>query len=120
MISIIAALTKNRMIGKDNDFPWHLADDLKRFKELTTGHPIIMGKNSFDHLLHRTGGKLLPNRISIVVTRDRTFSFPGAIVAHSIEEAIDATDSDEVFIIGGGQIFTQSLDLADKLLLTQI
>ncbi|HEX6462644.1 MAG TPA: dihydrofolate reductase [Candidatus Saccharimonadales bacterium] len=121
MISIIVAATKNRMIGKDNDFPWYLSNDLKRFRQLTTGHTIIMGRKTFDHLLARVG-KLLPNRTHIVVTRNREFFAEGVIVAHSVEEALRLAhaEKEEVFVIGGAQLYTAALPLADRIYLTEV
>lgn len=121
MISIIVAVTKNRMIGKDNDFPWHLSGDLKRFRHLTTGHAIIMGRNTYDHLIARLG-KPLPNRTNIVVTRNPVFQAKGVLVAHSLEEALRLAKADqqEVFIIGGAQLYAAALPLADRIYLTEI
>jgi dihydrofolate reductase len=121
MVSIIVAMTKNRMIGKDNDFPWHLSDDLKRFKKLTMGHTIIMGRNTYDHLLARIG-RMLPGRTSVVVTRNPDFSTNDATVAHSIKEALRLShaDTEEVFVIGGAQLQSSMLPYADRLYLTQI
>ncbi len=120
-ISIIAAMDKKRGIGKDNKIPWHIPEDFKRFKALTSGHPIIMGRKTWDSLPL----KPLLNRTNIVVTRDLSFSFarPGlAKLAGSLEEAIEiakkAEGNEEVFIIGGGQIYQQAIKIADKLYLT--
>lgn len=116
-ISLIAAISTNNVIGRDNKIPWHISEDFKRFKSLTMGHPIIMGRKTFESI-----GKPLPGRTNIVITRDENYSPEGAEVVHSIDEAVELAKtkegSDEIFIIGGGQIYSQSMDLADKLYLT--
>ena len=117
-ISIIAAIGKNRELGKDNKLLWHIPGDLPRFKKLTTGHPIIMGRKTFESI-----GRPLPNRINIVVTRDSNYNIEGVIVVHSIEKAIEEAkkkDKEEIFIIGGGQIYEQVLPFTDRLYLTVI
>ncbi len=117
MVSIIAAIGTGRTLGKSNDLLWRIPDDLKRFRALTTGHPIVMGRKTFESI-----GKPLPNRTSIVVTRDTSWQHEGVVVASSIVEALEkakAIDS-EVFIIGGGQIYEQALPFADRLQLTLI
>jgi dihydrofolate reductase len=121
MVSIIVALTKNRMIGKDNDFPWHLSDDFKRFRKLTIGHTVLMGRNTYHHL-HLRIGKMLPDRTSIVVTQNPDFKVDDAIVAHSIEEALQLShaDTEEVFVIGGAQFQSSMLPYADRLYLTEV
>src|SRR3989338_2509696 len=122
-VSIIAAIGKNRELGKDNKLIWHILEDLQRFKNLTNGHPIIMGRKTWDSLPF----KPLPKRVNIVVTRNSDFSFarPGlAKLAGSLEKAIEiakkSSGAEEVFIIGGGQIYEQAIKkgLADKLYLT--
>lgn len=117
-ISIIVATTKDRLIGntRTNDLLWHIPEELKRFKQITTGHPIIMGRKTYESI-----GRVLPNRTNIIITRDTNFSVPQAIVVHSLDEAVrraSAINSNEIFIIGGGQIFEQALPLADKLYVT--
>ncbi|OGY25761.1 MAG: diacylglycerol kinase [Candidatus Woykebacteria bacterium RBG_16_43_9] len=122
-ISIIAAIGKNKELGKDNKLLWHIPGELPRFKKITTGHPIIMGRKTFGSI-----GRPLPNRTNIVVTRDESYKAKGVLVAHSIEEAIEKAkenpseggDSSEIFVIGGGQIYKQALPLADKLYLTLV
>lgn len=118
MIIIIAAMAQNRTIGKNNDLIWHLPNDLKRFKRLTLGHPMIMGSKTFDSL----GGKPLPKRTNIVITRRADFQAPGAFVVHSLKDAIEmAKKEDEtVFIAGGGEIYRQALEHADAMELTII
>jgi dihydrofolate reductase len=120
MVSLLVAYAQNRVIGKDNDLPWYLPADLKRFKELTTGQTVIMGRKTFDAIIARNG-KPLPNRTNIVITRDPDYAFEGALVAHSIPEALVQVASDqENFIIGGAQIFEQSLPLADRIYATEV
>jgi len=115
-ISIIAAMSSNRAIGLSDGLPWHLPADLKRFKQLTMGRPMIMGRKTFD-----TIGRPLPGRLTIVVTRRTDFAHPGVLVAHSIEDALDqAGDVEEIFIAGGGEIYRLTLDVADRIYLTVI
>lgn len=139
-ISIIAAIGKNRELGKDNKLLWNIPEDLKHFREITKGHPIIMGRKTFESI-----GRVLPNRFNIIITRDQTFIVEGATVVHTLEEAIEAsskyyvesskyktekgrhttsyklpTTENEVFIIGGGQIFEQALPVVYRLYLTII
>ena len=117
-ISLIAALAKNRVIGKDNKLPWNLPEDLKHFRDLTLGKPMIMGQKTFESI-----GKALPNRVNIVLTRDKSFKPEGCIVAYSVEEALKAAEDcecSEIMVIGGGNVFSQFLPLADKMYLTMI
>lgn len=118
-ISLIAALgTTTRALGKDNELLWRIPDDLKRFKALTTGHPIIMGRKTFESI-----GWPLPGRTNIVVTRDIAWKHEGVVVCHSFENAIiEATgvDPSEIFVIGGAQLYALALPRADKLYLTLI
>jgi dihydrofolate reductase len=116
-ISIIVAVAENNAIGKDNDLLWHISEDLKRFKRITSGHKMIMGKNTFLSLPVRP----LPNRTSIVITDDKADNYKGCIMAYSIEDAIAKCEADEeCFIIGGGSIYRQFMPLADKLYLTKV
>ncbi|PIY94018.1 MAG: diacylglycerol kinase [Candidatus Levybacteria bacterium CG_4_10_14_0_8_um_filter_35_23] len=141
-VSLIVAVDENRGIGKNGKMPWHIPADLKRFKELTTGNIVIMGRKTFSSI-----GKPLSNRTNIVITRDKKYKVNGALVASSLEEAIRVASSkyqvlsmkknkknipihdtkyklhtteNEVFIIGGGQIFQEAINLADKLYLTLV
>lgn len=117
-INLIAALSTNRVIGKDGGFPWHITADLKHFKELTVGNTVIMGRKTFESI-----GKPLPNRTNIVITRDRDFSAEGCRIVHSLEEAIDMArefGKGDIFIIGGGQVYEQAMRFADKLILTLV
>jgi len=114
VINIIVATSKNRVIGKSNDLIWHLPADLKRFKEMTTHNTIIMGRKTYESI-----GKPLPNRRSIVITRDINYKLYGCDVVNSLEEALELCD-DNCFVIGGGEIYKQSLIYADKIYLTEI
>ncbi|MCE7069697.1 dihydrofolate reductase [Dyadobacter sp. CY327] len=117
-ISIIVAVSENGVIGKDNELLWRLPDDLKRFKQLTLGHPMIMGRKTFESI-----GKPLPGRTSIVITSQKDFNAEGILVAHSLDEALDVARSlegSEAFVIGGGEIYKQSLPLADRLYVTEV
>lgn len=116
VISIIAAIGSNKELGKDNKLLWHIPEDFKRFKELTTGHPVIMGRKTFESI-----GKPLPQRTNIIITRDKNFQQKNCLVVHSLDEAINIAktkDDKEIFIIGGGQIYEQAINIADKLYLT--
>jgi dihydrofolate reductase len=116
IISMIAAMANNRIIGKDNDMPWHLPADLKHFKAVTFGKPVIMGRRTFESI-----GRLLPGRVNIIITRNVDYKVEGAIMAESPEHALSlAGDVDEVMIIGGGKIYLDFLTRADRLYLTHI
>jgi dihydrofolate reductase len=118
MITIIAAIGKNNELGKDNDLIWHLSADLKRFKKVTTGHTIIMGRNTFESI-----GKPLPNRRSVIITRNTSYLQEGCDVVHSLEAAIELIkDEEAAFIIGGAQIYKETIEknLADQLDITQV
>lgn len=121
-VSLVVAVAENGVIGSEGDMPWRLSTDLKRFKALTLGKPIIMGRKTFESI-----GKPLPGRTSIVVTREPDWQHPGAVPVSSIEAALDvarelaeAQNLEEVCIIGGGQIYTQTLALVDRLYVTQV
>jgi dihydrofolate reductase len=115
-ISAIAAMGENRAIGFRGKIPWHLSADFKRFKELTVGHPIIMGRKTFESI-----GKPLPGRVNVVITTDRAYVAEGCIVVHSLDEALAAAhDADEVFIIGGAQIYELALPKVQTLYLTKV
>jgi dihydrofolate reductase len=116
MLTIIAAVAKNNALGKNNDLIWHLPADLKRFKEITLGHHIIMGRKTFESL-----GKPLPNRTTIIITRNPDYVVPGCIVVNGLEEAIEAAAADEnPFILGGAEIYKQAMSFADILDLTLV
>jgi len=120
-LAMIAAMAKNRIIGSDNDMPWHLPDDLKFFKSVTTGKPVIMGRKTFESI----GSRPLPNRVNYVISRQLDYECEGAVLVSSVEQAltlIESTgdDPDEVIIMGGGQLYKQILPKADKLYITRI
>ncbi len=116
IISLIAAIGENRELGLGNKLPWHLPDDLKRFKEITRGHTVIMGRKTFESI-----GRLLPDRKNIIITRNKDFKVEGAIIVSNFEEALgESTGEDEVFVIGGGEIFSLALPHADKMYLTHV
>jgi dihydrofolate reductase len=116
-ISIIAALGENRVIGAQGKIPWHLPADFQKFKALTLGHPVIMGKNTFESI-----GKPLPGRTNIVLTKDPNYAAEGCVVAHSLDDALALAgkESEEIFIIGGGAVYELALPLADTLYLTEV
>ena len=117
-VSMIVAASENGVIGKDNQLIWRLPNDLKRFKQLTLGHPIIMGRKTFESI-----GKPLPGRTSIVITRQKESVIDGAIVVHSLKEALVTAaqlEQEEAFIIGGGEIYKESVKVADKIYLTLV
>lgn len=118
MVTIIAAIANNNALGKDNDLIWYLPADLKRFKKVTTGHYILMGRNTYESI-----GKPLPNRTTVIITRNPDYKAAGCIVVDSIEKAIKVASADEhVFIIGGAQIYKQTMEsnLVDQLDITQV
>ncbi len=116
MITIIAAAGENNELGKNNDLVWHLPDDFKRFKTLTTGHYIIMGRKTFESF-----PKPLPNRTHVVITRNSDYQKEGAVVVHSMEAALKkAKEDSQPFIIGGGEIYSMGLEVADKIELTRV
>ncbi len=115
-ISIIVAMAKSRTIGVNNTLPWRCPEDLKHFKTLTMGHHMIMGRKTFDSI-----GKALPGRTTVVVTRDKTLKIDGCLIAHSLQDAIKACANEtEIFIVGGADIYAQTLPVADTLYLTEI
>lgn len=116
-ISIIAAIAENNVIGKDNDLIWHISEDLKRFKKLTSGHTIIMGRKTYESLPF----KPLPKRKNIVISRKDDLYFEGAIVVKNPEEALkECNGEDEIFICGGATIYNHFLNIADKMYLTKV
>lgn len=130
-ISIIAAMGRNRELGFGNQLPWHLPDDLKRFKALTTGHVIVMGRKTYEAI-----GRPLPNRTNVVITRNKGFSAHGCVVVNSMEDAIKtaetsrssvgansantANSADEIFVIGGAEIYKLALPFANRMYLTHV
>jgi dihydrofolate reductase len=115
-VSLIAALARNRVIGRDGDLPWRLPADLKHFKTLTTGHPVIMGRRTFDSI-----GRPLPNRTTIVITRDTSFRRDGIVVVHGLDAALDAAaNAERVFVAGGAEIYVLAMPVADRMDLTVV
>jgi dihydrofolate reductase len=121
-LSIIAAIGRNRAIGRDNQLLWSIPDDLKRFKALTSGHPVIMGRKTWESLPEKF--RPLPGRTNVVITRDRSYDAPGAILAQSFPEALslarDGEDASEIFAIGGQQVYECALPFASRLYLTVV
>ncbi|NOZ46744.1 MAG: dihydrofolate reductase [Chlorobi bacterium] len=116
IISIIVAVAENNVIGYKNQLIWHLPADLKRFKQITSGHYIIMGRKTYESV-----GKPLPNRTNIIITSNKNYKAEGCYIVHSLEEAINfANGQKEVFILGGGTVYKQAIDIADKLYITRI
>ena len=115
-IILIAAASENNALGKDNQLIWHISEDLKRFKRLTEGHAIIMGRKTFESM-----PRALPKRKNIILTRNENYEAENAFVAHTIEEALELTEDDtSPFIIGGGEIYSLFLPLADSIELTRV
>jgi dihydrofolate reductase len=119
-INIIVAVSANNVIGKGNDLPWHLPKEFKYFKETTKGSTVIMGRKCWESLPQKF--RPLPNRLNVVLTKDKDYEADGAIVAHDLESTLKAfkNSSSDIFIIGGAEIYKQSLIYADKLYLTRI
>ena len=116
LVSIIAAMDRNRLIGKENQLPWHLPADLAHFKQVTMGKPIIMGRKTYESI-----GRALPGRTNIVLTRSSDFNAEGVLTANTLEQALDYVSSeDEVMIIGGSAIYELTLPRADQLYLTYV
>lgn len=117
-LAVIIAIAENQVIGKGDQLPWHLSADLKRFKTITMGHPMIMGRKT-----HESIGKVLPGRLSIIVTHNKNYTVEGAVVVHSIEEAIAIAqqhDTKEAFVIGGAAIIKEGLKYCNKIYLTKV
>ncbi|MDQ3076410.1 MAG: dihydrofolate reductase [bacterium] len=114
-ISFIAAVGENREIGFGNELPWHLPDDLKKFKEITKGHTVIMGRKTYESM-----GKVLPDRRNIIISRNKNYQVEGATVVGSLEEAFKQVDDEEAFVIGGGEIFELALPYANRMYLTHV
>lgn len=117
MISLLVAMDQNRTIGKDNDLPWHLPADLAFFKRVTMGHSIVMGRKT-----HESIGRALPGRPNIIITRDKDYTSDGCRIIHSIEEIkeLEENKEDELFVIGGAEIFNKTVHFADLLYITLI
>ncbi len=115
-LSLIVAFANNQVIGINNTMPWHLPEDLKRFRALTTGHHIIMGRKTYESL-----GRLLPGRTTIIVTRNKDYKIEGALIAHDLQAALMLCDSDsEPFVIGGAEMYKDGLKHATKLYITEV
>lgn len=116
MITLIAAAAENNALGKNNDLIWHLPDDFKRFKAITSGHYIVMGRKTFESF-----PKPLPNRTHVIITRQKNYNPENCIVVNNLEKAIEICPKDEdIFVIGGGEIYKQSIAIADKIELTRV
>lgn len=121
IVSLIAAVSRNHVIGKDNGLPWNLPDDMKYFMQTTSRHHVIMGRKNYESIPEKF--RPLPNRVNIVVTRNKDYNAPGCHVVHSLEDAFAIpmrSEQEEVFVIGGAEIFRQSMPYADRLYLTEI
>lgn len=119
-ISILVAMASNRVIGQKNALPWHLPEDLKHFKALTMGHGIIMGRKTYESI-----GRPLPGRLNVLITRQKNYHVDGAIVAHSIDEALQVCKNEkaisgESFIIGGAELYQQTMTLCHRMYITEI
>lgn len=118
-IAFVVAMDENRVIGRDNDLPWRLPDDMSWFRRQTMGKPCIMGRKTYDSLPDRF--RPLPGRLNIVVTRNRDYEAPGAVVVHSVADALNAAgDTEEIIIVGGADLFHRLLPIADRLYLTRV
>ncbi|MFJ7469722.1 dihydrofolate reductase [Peribacillus frigoritolerans] len=117
MISLMVAMDQNRVIGKNNKLPWHLPADLQYFKKVTMGHPIVMGRKTFESI-----GRVLPGRENVIVTRNQEFKAEGCVVLHDIAQIKMFADNhdEEVFVIGGAEIFKEILPFTDRLYITEI
>ncbi|MCC8088401.1 MAG: dihydrofolate reductase [Rikenellaceae bacterium] len=116
MVSIIVAIARNGVIGSGNKLIWHIPEDLKRFKTITYGHPVIMGRKTFESI-----GRPLPGRTNVVVSRNPDFNPEGCVTVDSLDKAIARfTPEEEIFIIGGGEIYRQAMPIADKLYITEV
>ncbi len=119
MISIIVAMAHHNVIGQSNDLPWYLPADLQHFKKITVDHTVIMGRKTFDSI-HKRLGKPLPGRKNIIVTRNTEYIAGGAEVVHSLEQALQLNEHSELFIIGGAELYEQTLPLTKKLYITHV
>ena len=120
-INIIAAVAENNVIGKDNDLIWHLPADMRYFKEKTSGHCVITGRKNYESIPEKY--RPLPNRTNIIITRQSNYEAPGALIVNSINDALKKAkelNNDEVYIIGGAEIYKQCIDLADSLFITEV
>lgn len=116
MISLIVAKARNGIIGSNNDLPWYLPADLRHFKEVTMGHTVVMGRKTFESIISRLG-KPLPGRKNVVITRDESFNYPGVTIIHDVA---DISTLGDCFVIGGAEIYRQTIDMADRLYITEV
>lgn len=114
-ISLIVAMGENQVIGADNRMPWHLPADLKRFRQITMGKPMLMGRKTYESI-----GRPLPGRKNIILTSNPDYEAPGCVVVHSLEQAFQAADAEELMVIGGSALYRECLPIAERLYLTQI
>ena len=114
-ISLIAAMGRNMVIGNENKLIWHVPEDMKRFRGITRNKPVIMGRKTFESI-----GRPLPNRTSIIITRDKNYRADGCIVVHSVKESLNAAKGPEIMVIGGAQIYNEFMPIADRMYLTII
>lgn len=119
MLAAIVAMAHGNVIGKKNEMPWYLPADFKRFRSLTTGHPVIMGRNTADSIFARNG-QALPDRENIVITRDDSYQPEGFTVVHSLEEALARVGGQDAFVIGGSQIYALALPQLDRIYATEV
>lgn len=115
MVTIVAAVARNGVIGRDGGLPWHLPGDLRRFKRLTMGGTLVMGRKTYESI-----GRPLPGRTTVVVTRQPDWSVEGVVVARSVKEALEAAGDGEVFVVGGAEIYRQTMEVADALEITEV
>ena len=118
LLTLIAAVARNRVIGRENRLPWHLPADLRHFRELTMGHAVIMGRKTWESLPDKF--RPLPGRQNIVVTRNPDYAAPGAQIVHSLDDALKTARGSEAFVIGGAELYRSAMRLADRLQLTEI
>ena len=120
MISLIAAVSKNNVIGNNGEIPWHLPNDSKHFASITKGHTVVMGRKTYESIITHLG-KPLPERKNIIITRDTSYQVPGATVVHSVEEAIkECANEKEAFVIGGGEILKLAIPYLNRMYLTHV
>jgi dihydrofolate reductase len=115
VITIVAAMGRNHAIGLDGRLPWHLPDELRHFKKMTMGKPIVMGRRTWESI-----GRALPGRQNVVITRDRSLRAAGCDLAHSLDQAVALSVGEEVMVIGGGQLYREALPHADRMILTEV
>lgn len=117
-LSIIVAVSQNNVIGRDNQLPWHIPEDFAWFKRHTEGHPVLMGRKTYESI-----GRILPGRKNVIITRRKEFSVPGAHISHSLDDALNTLRAEchrEIFIIGGQQVFRHTMGLIDRIYLTRV